>query len=115
MSTLGDNRTSLDHLRPDAQGRYAWDRWETRALEAGLEPKLAQRGRAVMREAVQHDWESELKAECGWLDAGQAMLSLALHEGAMVAERWKYLLETDGERGRWGADGRWHSLGRGAW
>jgi hypothetical protein len=97
----------LNHLRPDAQGRYAWDRWEARATEAGLAQELAALGRAVMREAVQHDWTPRLKAECGWLDEGQAMLELALRDAPAAAERWDYLLATDGGRGCWGEDGSW--------
>jgi hypothetical protein len=98
----------LDHLRPDTQGRYAWDRWQRLALEAGLDPHLAGLGRSLMREAVQHDWSARLKAECGWLDGGQAMLALALADGPAAEERWHYLLETDGERGQW-LDGEWQS------
>jgi hypothetical protein len=97
----------LDRLRPDAQGRYAWDRWQVQAIEAGLDPDLAGLGRAVMREAVQHDWNAHLKAECGWLDAGQAMLARALADGPAASERWDYLLHTAGGRGRWTADGEW--------
>lgn len=101
----------LDHLRPDAQGSYAWDRWEARALEAGLSREMATLGRALMREAVQHDWDARLKVEGGWLDGGQAMLALALTDGPAAEERWRYLLATDGGRGRWIADGEWESLG----
>ena len=95
---------------PDAQGDYAWDRWEAQALEAGLDKDLAGLGRAVMREAVQHDWDSDLKAECGWLDAGQAMQKLGLRDGEAANKRWRYLLQTDGERGYWTQDGEWLSL-----
>lgn len=100
----------LDHLRPDAQGSYAWDRWQARALEAGLGQDLASLGRAVMREAVQHSWAPALKIECGWADAGQAMLALALRAGVAAEKRWRYLLETDGLRDRWTADGEWQSF-----
>jgi hypothetical protein len=102
----------LDHLRPDAEGRYAWDRWQRLALEAGLDPELAALGRGFMREAVQHDWSVRLKAECGWLDGGQAMLALALTDGPAAEERWHYLLETDGERGQWTPEGDWQPLPR---
>lgn len=102
--------------RPDAAGSYAWDRWQTRAQAAGLDPELAGLGRAVMREAAQHDWDSDLKTECGWLDAGQAMLELALRDGPAAAERWRELLRTDGERGYFTDDGEWHKLGpEGSW
>jgi hypothetical protein len=56
---------------------------------------------AVMREAVQHDWDEDLKAECGWQDDGQAMLALAIIDAPRVKRRWEWLLETDGERGQW--------------
>ena len=95
----------LSHLRPDAEGRYAWDRWQTQALAAGLSEDLAGLGRAVMREAVQHDWEPLLKLECGWGDGGQALLERALREGVPLAARWRELLATDGERGDWGESG----------
>lgn len=99
----------LSHLRPDDAGAYAWDRWQSQALAAGLSQDLAELGRAVMREAVQHDWEPALKAECGWLDAGQALLELAQRDPEGAAARWQHLLETDGERGHWGPDGEWHA------
>lgn len=104
-----DSGAGLHHLRPDAEGRYAWDRWEVQAKAAGLADELAQLGRAVMREAVQHDWEPLLKAECGWRDAGQKMLAWGLAEPEFASQRWQRLLETDGERGFWNAEGEWHT------
>lgn len=95
----------LSHLRPDEAGDYAWDCWQTRAQAAGLPEDLAVLGRAVMREAVQHAWAPELKAECGWSDAGQAMLERALADGEATAARWRELLNTDGGRGDWGDSG----------
>ncbi|MEW6283592.1 MAG: hypothetical protein AB1758_33585 [Candidatus Eremiobacterota bacterium] len=95
----GDTRPP--HLRPDEQGAYAWDRWEKRALAAGLNPELAQLGRTVMREAAMHDWRPGLQAECGWSDEGAGMLALALGRPEQAEQRWDWLLETDGERGRW--------------
>lgn len=91
----------LARLRPDADGRYAWDRWRLRALEAGLSDDLAWLGRGVMREAVQHAWSEELKAECGWEDEGQAMLELALRAPRKAEKRWQRLMDTDRLRGRW--------------
>lgn len=88
-------------LRPDADGRYAWDHWKARALEAGLNKDLAELGRAVMREAVQHGWDDDLQQECGWQDEGGRMLVLAVIDGCRVKKRWEWLLETDGERGLW--------------
>lgn len=100
----------LNRLRPDTEGRYAWDRWESQARAAGLSEDLAGLGRAVMREAVQHAWEPEFQAECGWSDAGQQMLAWAQREPERAAARWQHLLETDGERGRWTPDGDWQPL-----
>lgn len=102
----------LARLRPDAAGRYAWDRWQAEALEAGLSQDLAQLGRAVMREAVQHAWSEEHQRECGWRDQGQVMLVQALQHGETTAQRWRHLLETDGERGYWDeATGEWRACG----
>lgn len=113
--TAGTGATShddLSRLRPDTAGAYAWDRWEAQALAAGLGKDLAGLGRAVMREAVQHSWEPALQAECGWNDAGQAMLELALRDSQAAEERWDYLLHTDGLRGRWTAAGDWLPFGQ---
>ena len=87
---------TVHHCQP---GSYPWDFWETRALEAGLANELAVLGRAVMREAVQHNWRPQLQAECGWNDEGEEMLELALSEAKQAAERWEHLLQTDGEIG----------------
>lgn len=91
----------LARLRPDTDGCYAWDRWRLRALDAGLSDDLAWLGRHVMREAVQHAWSEELRAECGWEDEGQAMLELALRAPRKARKRWQRLMDTDGLRGRW--------------
>ena len=107
LAALATGADGLDHLRPDAQGRYAWDRWQAEALQAGLSDELAQLGRAVMREAVQHDWSPVLQRECGWHDRGQVMLIQALHHGETTAQRWQHLLETDGERGHLDPSGQW--------
>jgi len=56
-------------------------------------------GRAVMREAHQHNWRDHLKIECGWNDDGEEMLELALSEPEQAAKRWEHLLQTDGEIG----------------
>lgn len=85
---------------PDCQpGSYPWDVWQTNALESELTEELAVLGRAVMREAAQHNWRPQLQAECGWNDEGEAMLELALSEPKQAAELWEHLLRTDGEIG----------------
>jgi len=76
-------------------GDYPWDRWEKAALQAGLDPELATSGRAVFREAFQHDWSDELKVECGWLDGGTTMLFQALAFPAESLARWTYLYSAD--------------------
>jgi len=54
--------TELDRrLDACAPGAYPWDDWQREALAAGLSPDLAALGRAVMREAYQHDWCDRLK------------------------------------------------------
>lgn len=88
-------------LRPDAEGAYAWDRWQMRALGAGLDHELAQLGRAVMREAVQHAWSPSLEAECGWEDEGRDLLELAQLDPETARRRWNWLLETDGGQLEW--------------
>lgn len=111
LRRLQDN-PELRRLRPDSQGRYAWDRWQQTALAAGLTPDLASLGRSVMREAVQHDWCPDLCKMCGWEDQGQAMLELAQQDPVIAEELWNHLLETDGLRGRWTETGEWESFDR---
>jgi hypothetical protein len=79
-------------------GSYPWDYWEGLASEAGVSRELATIGRAVMREADQHGWDDELQRECGWSDAGEAMIELARSNPAEARRRWEHLLATDGER-----------------
>jgi hypothetical protein len=74
--------------------RYAWDRWKTKALAAGVTEELAALGRAVMREHYQHGWplyDDEVSPR-----AGDEMLRLALSEPDKAAARWQWLLDTDG-------------------
>ena len=56
-----------------------------KALAAGVAPELADLGRAVMREAYQHDWDKRLKMLCGWNDHGRCIIQQALHSPAVVA------------------------------
>ena len=80
-------------------GSYPWDFWEKRALARGVPADLAGLGRAVMREADQHQWEPLLQAVCGWEDEGQAMIALALEHPKHAQWTWQKLLDTDGCRG----------------
>lgn len=91
-------------------GNYPWDRWERKALAAGVPVELATLGRAVMREAYQHDWEARLKALCGWSDWGRCMIEQAVRMPAVMQQRWQRLLDTDGYRGeRDPKTGEWKS------
>lgn len=82
-----------------APGEFAWDDWETWAIEAGVPEDLAKLGRDMIREAYQHSWPDDRMAECGWNDNGVAMLELALMQPEVARKRWAFLLETDGDRG----------------
>ena len=88
----------LQSLPVCAPGAYPWDHWQRFALAAGLASDLATLGRAVMREADQHDWCERLKTECGWGDAGRAMFARVLRHPERTAARWQWLLVTDGQR-----------------
>lgn len=78
-------------------GDYPWDHWERWAKEDGIPDDLACLGRAVVREAYQHNWPDDLKAECGWEDDGRRMLQLAKTSPEKAQARWTYLLESDGD------------------
>jgi hypothetical protein len=79
-------------------GQYPWDFWEKRALARGVPRDLAGLGRAVMREAYQHDWSGRLQSLCGWHDAGRRMIALALRAPETARLRWEWLLDMDGLR-----------------
>lgn len=76
-------------------GDYPWDRWGKAAVQVGISADLANLGRAVFREAFQHDWPDEAKVECGWLDGGQVMIFQALAFPEASAARWSYLYSAD--------------------
>ena len=80
-------------------GQYPWDDWQRRALERGVSQELATLGRAVMREAYQHQWEPLLQQHCGWEDDGETMIELAKKEPVQASFAWQKLLDTDGCRG----------------
>ena len=89
-------------------GNHPWDDWERAALEKGVPSELAALGRAVFREAYQHDWDEHLKSLCGWRDDGCRMLKLVLRSPRRAGKRWQRLLETDGDRGEYNAQtGEW--------
>lgn len=75
---------------------YPWDRWEAKAKAVGLSAELVSLGRAVFREAYQHQWNDDLQIECGWLDGGRRMIYQALAFPAECTARWSHLMEADG-------------------
>lgn len=81
-------------------GSYPWDLWQHEALDAGLAPELATLGRAVMREAYQHDWCDRLKYECGIdnPDTAAGIIACAKEQPFLTENRWQWLLVTDGLR-----------------
>lgn len=92
-----ENQETLDQqVVNSSPGDYPWDRWKSRAIKAGLDASIAQLGRDVMREAYNHSWSDELKAECGWSDGGKEMLSNAMHNPTKCEQRWIALIRSDG-------------------
>lgn len=79
----------LDACRP---GDYPWDRWAALAETARVPPSLAALGRAVFREAYQHNWPLARCAEAGWADGGARMLCHALAYPNRAAARWAHLM-----------------------
>jgi hypothetical protein len=93
--------TELDNrIQGCLPGAYPWDDWQREALAAGLDAQLAAHGRAVMREAYQHDWCDRLKYECGIDNPGTAagMIACAKDHPHLAEARWQWLLATDGLR-----------------
>ncbi len=91
-------------------GNYPWDGWEKQARERGVSDELATLGRAVMREAYQHQWGEKLRTLCGWDDDGKIMIELALACPKRARLIWNKLLETDGCRGSYNPKtGEWIS------
>jgi hypothetical protein len=89
-----------DRVLACAPGSFPWDLWQQEALSAGLNADLATLGRAVMREAYQHDWCDGLKYECGIdnPDTAAGMITCAKEQPFLVETRWQWLLATDGLR-----------------
>lgn len=85
-----------DEVMGSAVGAYPWDGWEQHALAQGVPADLATLGRAVIREAWQHEWSERLRSLCGWSDDGRRMLRLALRNPQLAEKRWSRLLDTDG-------------------
>jgi len=65
MKTTDSNHAPSNDLEPAYEPpRWEWDDWEREALEGGLDPDLATLGRAVFREAIQHNWPWSLREVC---------------------------------------------------
>ncbi len=88
------------HLAAAKPGEYPWDDWQRQALAAGVSDELANLGRAVMREADQHNWCDSLKYECGASheDSGKGMILESKECPDSCWIRWQWLLATDGLR-----------------
>ena len=86
-------------------GDFPWDRWYARARAAGVDERLAQLGRSVMREADQHAWCRELWERCGWTEqSADGMIRFAREDPDAADQQWDKLMETDGFRGYLSAD-----------
>jgi hypothetical protein len=75
-------------------GLFPWDQWEHAAKNRGMERTLAELGRAVLREAENHNWSEPLRRLCD-PDALEELLFCAPFLGRRLCE---ILLETDGLR-----------------
>jgi hypothetical protein len=78
---------------PPGRPEPLWERWYERAIEEGVDEELASLGRNVMRMAFDRLWDEELRAECGLLDEGEAMLDLAMYAPDRAEVHWRTLLE----------------------
>ncbi len=78
---------------------FLWIRWKAQADAAGMREATAWDGRALIREAYQHQWASTLgpsiDAVCGWNDEGAAMLAFGLAYPELAAAAWEHLVEED--------------------
>ena len=84
-----------ERVEPES-GKWPWHGFYEQAVAAGVSEELADLGEEVMREAEQHAWSEKLRAECGWNDAGAAMIELAVKDPAGASRRWQHLLDIDG-------------------
>lgn len=64
-----------------------WDLWRRHAWEQGVDPELADLGRAVYRECLQHGWGLRIDDE--------AMIRRALHEPEETRAWWERLLQEE--------------------
>ena len=91
---------SLESGARASSGERVWDAWRKRALAEGVSEELAALGRVVMREAIVRLWPEDVRAECGELDDGEAMIDFACADPQGAEQRWSELLEEGGRRVR---------------
>lgn len=65
---------------------YYWDRWEQRALAAGVSAELAQLGREVMRDHFQHGKEDH---QLGEESDGDYMLDMCMRDPDAAKTRFQ--------------------------
>jgi len=80
---------------------FEWDWWQEEALERGLDKDLATLGRAVLREAIQHNWSPQLRVLC----CAEVLDDLLFQAPRQARRLYEVLLETDGLRVAWVEDG----------
>jgi hypothetical protein len=66
---------------------YNWDFWHRRARRKGVDPELAELGRQVYRDAIQHAWNFRIDED--------KMIGDALRDPIRTAERWSMLLSEE--------------------
>jgi hypothetical protein len=81
--------------------RFEWEWWEQEALERGLDKDLAALGRAVLREALQHNWSPQLRVLC----CAEVLDELLVNAPRQARRLYAVLLETDGLRVAFVEDG----------
>ncbi|MCF6313126.1 MAG: hypothetical protein L3J39_11800 [Verrucomicrobiales bacterium] len=80
---------------PDHQPlRFEWDDWQEDALARGLDPDLTTLGRAVFREAIQHNWPRSLRAVC----CEPTLNEMLLRAPETAKQFYEMMLATDGFR-----------------
>ncbi len=82
---------------------YPWDRWQIRALAAGVPPDIARLGRSLIRAGHQTDWGDCHSPQCGRSDDGNDMLRLAMRDPREAQSQWRSLVA---ECGTWRATTR---------
>ena len=97
MLSTNDQTDRTDRQAPC----WEWDLWEREAIERGMSKDLAILGRAVIREAMGHNWSPQLRCLCSE-EVLEQMLLKAPRQAKRLCE---VLLETDGLRVAWVEDG----------